>query len=552
MYKKVFYFILFFSLFISGISFSQSQTPGKDVIFLFDNSGSMSGFYRQENSAFKLFSRALIKNSVAQNDETSVMLFTKNDPARKIESPKVLFSGSGKDMNLTDIIGKFQLMKGSDQDFGRTDLIEAMDKGISSIKQKTGIIWLLTDNINDNSGSGDSSYKNTLDFYLRLRNDIGIKKILMFPIPDHVYEDGYTSEGYILYGIVYSKDELSQEELSKYDDILRGVGIKQKAITLKPLDIGTIVLIPKVTQNKISPLKLYYDGKKITGYGFDEGEKVQETFNDLSLRSNLYPYLIKSAKLSVRLSDFKSSDYSVKSMGTLNITPSSVSNVSPEGEVKGFTLLFNLPEITPSFSFNTIFKEDFTVGGDLLLEVSQVDILLDQEYMKSFSTLFALNSVPEIFQPVLKDKKIVTRIPLEIRVKYGPWRMFVLLGLAALIVGVVVLFAVLAMKRKSYTLILNNNEKHDFFISAFSSYDVSYGFSGSLGKIKRSLFGSLTFQNSRLTNSPGKSFALRTNVPYEIDITDQDMRTQKVMMQVTETTEKKENDRGTGTGSDLY
>ena len=547
MKNRIFYFLFLFIF--TSVSFAQDA---KDVIFLFDNSGSMSGFYRQENSAFKLFSRALIKNSVSQADETSIMLFTKNDPARKIESPKILFSGSGKDLNPADVISKFSLTMGNDKDFGSTDLIEAIDNGIKTIKQKTGIIWLLTDNINDNSGSGDASYKNTLDFYLRLRNDIGIKKILMFPIPDHVYEDGYTSEGYILYGIVYSKEDLSQAELEKYDSILRGVGIKQKAITLKPLDIGTIVLVPKVTQNRISPLKLYYDGKKITGYGFDEGEKVTETFNDLSLRSNLYPYLIKSARLSVRLSDFKSSDYSVKSMGTLNITPSSVSNVSPEGEVKGFTLLFNLPEITPSFSFNTIFKEDFTVGGDLLLEVSQVDILLDEEYMKSFSSLFALSSVPEIFQPVLKDKKIITHIPLEIRVKYGPWRMFVLLGLAALILGVIVLFFILAMKRKSYTLTINNNEKHDFFISAFSSYDVSYGFSGSLGKIKRSLLGSLSFQNSRQTNTPGRSFALRTDVPYEIDLTDADMRAQKVIISVAETSEKKEENRGSGPGSDLY
>ncbi len=549
MQKRIFCFLVFLAATFTLQSFAQSQ---KDVVFLFDNSGSMSGFYRQENSAFKLFSRALIKNSVSQNDDASIMLFTKNDLQRKIESPKILFSGSGKDLNLTDVISKFTLTKGNDQDFGSTDLIEAIDNGIKAIKQKTGIIWLLTDNINDNSGSGDASYKNTLDFYLRLRNDSGIKKILMFPIPDHVYEDGFTSEGYILYGIVYSKEELSQEDLEKYDGILRGVGIKQKAITLKPLDIGTIVLIPKVTQSKIAPLKLYYDGKKITGYGFDEGEKVQETFSDLSLRSNLYPYLIKSAKLSVRLSDFKSSDYSVKSMGTLNITPSSVSNVSPEGEVKGFTLLFNLPEITPSFSFNTIFKEDFTVGGDLLLEVSQVDILLDQEYMKSFSTLFALNSVPEIFQPILKDKKIVTRIPLEVRVKYGPWRIFVLLGLAALVLGVISFFLILAFKRKSYTLTLNNNEKFDFFISTLSSYDVNYGFSGSLGKIKKSLFGGLSFQNSRQTNSPGRSFAMRTNVPYEIELTDAEMRSQKVIISVEETSEKKQENRGSGIGSDLY
>ncbi|HAY33059.1 MAG TPA: hypothetical protein DCY06_02895, partial [Bacteroidetes bacterium] len=76
---------------------------------------------------------------------------------------------------------------------------------------------------------------------------------------------------------------------------------------------------------------------------------------------------------------------------------------------------------------------DFTIGGDLILEVSQVDILLDENYVNRFRELFALQSVPEIFQPVLKDKKIITKIPLEIRMRYGPWRLFVLIGMIALI-----------------------------------------------------------------------------------------------------------------------
>jgi hypothetical protein len=200
------------------------------------------------------------------------------------------------------------------------------------------------------------------------------------------------------------------------------------------------VLNPKVTQSKIAPGKLYYDGKTLRGFDFEEGERVKETFNDLTLKSNLYPYIIRSAKLDVRLENFKSSDYSVKSLGTQSISPSTVSNVSPEGEVTGFSIMFNMPEITPTFSFNTIFKEDFSVGGNLVLEVSQVDILLDDGYINSFRELFALQSVPEIFKPVLKDKKIVTQIPLEIRMKYGPWRLFVLIGILVIIGAIIFIF----------------------------------------------------------------------------------------------------------------
>ena len=152
----------------------------------------------------------------------------------------------------------------------------------------------------------------------------------------------------------------------------------------------------------------------------------------------------------VRLENFSSSDYSIKSLGTQKINPSTVSNVSPEGEVKGFSITFNMPEITPSYSLRTIFKESFSVGGLLVLEVSNVDISLDTAYMKNFQDLFALGSVPEIFKPILKDKKILTTIPLEIKINYGSWRIFVLIGL--IIVIILVIVGVLYLILKKYSL----------------------------------------------------------------------------------------------------
>ncbi len=519
-------------LFTSSFLFAQD---GNQFIFLFDNSGSMSPYYQQPQSSFKLFSKALIRNSVKANDNAEVMLFTKTDPKRGIVSPKVLFQGDADKLIPDEVISKFNLMSGNDSRTGTTDLIEALDKGIAAIKGNTGIIWLITDNINDNSGSGDSSYQNTLDFYKKLRNDSRIQKILLYPIPENLTEGTDTTKGYVAYAIVYSKLNLSQQELVSYDELLRSVGIKQKAITLKPLDIGTIILKPKVTQSKITEGKLFFDGSTLRGFGFEEGQKVRETFNDLSLKSNLYPYIIKSAKLNVGLDNFTSSDYSVKSLGTQTISPSTVSNVSPEGEVTGFSVIFNLPEITPNFSFNTIFKEDFSIGGDLVLDVSQVDILLDQNYVNTFQELFALKSVPEIFQPVLKDKKIVTKIPLEIRMKYGPWRLFVLIGLIALLLGIIIFFIYLLFRKKCFELIIDNIAQQEICLGGMSSYSVSNNYSGELGKIKKSLSGNLNFTYSKNTTTPGTTVKLTDDVPIEINYEEDGFKTQSVTLMIRKT-----------------
>lgn len=528
MVRKVFLILLLFS----AVGYAQDNNQ---FIFLFDNSGSMSPYYRQPESNFKLFCKTLIKNSVKADDKAEVLLFTRTDPQREIVSPKVLFKGDADKLIPDEVINKFNLISGKDNKTGTTDLIEALDKGITAIEGNTGIIWLITDNINDNSGSGDSSYQNTLDFYKKLRSDSRIQKILLYPIPEKIVEGNDTAKGYVAYGIVYSKNILTQQNLEYYDVILRGVGIKQKAITLKPLDVGTIVLKPKLTLTKITPGKLFYDGATLRGFGFEEGEKVRETFNDLTLKSNLYPYIIRSARLNVGLENFNSSDYSVKSLGTQTISPSTVSNVSPEGEVTGFSIIFNLPEITPRFSFNTIFKEDFSIGGDLVLDVSQVDILLDENYVNTFRELFALQSVPEIFQPVLKDKKIVTKIPLEIRMKYGPWRLFVLIGLIAAVIGIILFFIFLLFRRKCFELIIDNVPQQEICLSGLSSYSVSNNYSGELGKIKKSLSGGLSFIYSKNTTSPGTSVKLIDDVPIEINYEDDGFKTNSVNLMVRKT-----------------
>ncbi len=536
-YFKKFFFVLILIL-------PASLSAQKNVSFLFDNSGSMLGYYSDSKSTFKTFAKALIKNSLAQGDFASIYLFTKNEPKRGIQSPQKLFSGNSKDLIPDKIISDFKSVKGNDGDYGVTDINEALDAAISDLKNQPAVIWLITDNINDVAGTGDESFLNTLDFYKKLRNDTAIRKILLFPVEEKLSGDLYESDGFVCYGIVYSLTSLSQIQLESYDKIIRASGIKVKPFTLKPLDIGTITLFPKVTQSKVTEGKLFFDGKTLRGFGFDEGQVIKETFPDLVLKSNLFPYIIKNAKLNVRLDNFSSSDYSVKSMGTQTISPSTVSNISPEGEVTGFSVTFNMPEITPNFSFSTIFNEDFTVGGNLILEVSQVDILLDDKYMNSFKEIFALNSVPDIFRPVLKDKKIETSIPLEIRIKYGSWRLFALIGIALLALAVIAVPIFLLTKKSCYKITLLDSDSQSFCISALSSYSVSTAGSPVLGKLKKSVTGSLKFICSSVTDTPGKVFSVSFGIPFTVSYTDSNTNDFDITV---EQTDKKSSDNN---GSD--
>lgn len=507
---KIFLKILF--VFLTSTSILQAQ---QQVVFLFDNSGSMSGYYRLPTSSFKLFCNALIKNSTQPGDKVDVLLFSKTEQARGMKSPISIFSGLASEINYSTLDEKMIMYRAEDGLLGNTDLIESLDSGIAHLKGKTGVIWMITDNINDVSGTGDESFQNTLDFYKRLRGDENIRKILMYPIPEKFVEGNKTSEGYVVYGMVYSATPLSQLQLESYDAQLRASGIKQKAITLKPLDVGTIVLKPVKTQSMVSPGKLYFDGKTLRGFDFEEGQEIKEVFSDLVLKSNLYPYLVRSANLRVRLDDFISSDYSVESLGTQTITPSTVSNVSPEGEVTGFSILFNMPEITPVFSFNTIFKEEFTVGGNLILEVYNADIEIDESYINQFQQLFALGSVPDIFQPVIKDKTIYTVIPLEIKIRYGAWRLYILIGLIAVALLLIAAILFILLKRKCFVLRVDSME-NSVCLNLINSYNVYSEDSTELGKLKKSFTGDISFKYSKFTSEAGKNVKLNYDLPVEV------------------------------------
>ena len=164
-----------------------------------------------------------------------------------------------------------------------------------------------------------------------------------------------------------------------------------------------------------------------------------------------------------------------------------------------------------------------------------MDILLDQNYVNTFQELFALKSVPEIFQPILKDKKIVTKIPLEIRMKYGPWRLFVLIGLIVLLLGIIIFFIYLLFRKKCFELIIDNVPQQEICLGGMSSYSVSNNYSGELGKIKKSLSGNLNFTYSKNTTTPGTRVKLTDDVPIEINYEEDGFKTQSVTLMIRKT-----------------
>ena len=129
--------------------------------------------------------------------------------------------------------------------------------------------------------------------------------------------------------------------------------------------------------------------------------------------------------------------------------------------------------------------------------------------------------------------------------KYGPWRLFVLIGMIAFLLLLIIALIFLLLRKKCFALILDNREEQDICLGGVSSYSVSQNMSGELGVIKKSLFGDLSFIYSKNTTEHGKKVKLVDEIPIEIQYEEDGIRTNSLSLMI----RKSEKNTNTNEGS---
>jgi len=116
--------------------------------------------------------------------------------------------------------------------------------------------------------------------------------------------------------------------------------------------------------------------------------------------------------------------------------------------------------------------------------------------------------------------------------KYGPWRLFVLISLIVVILLIVILLIYLLLKKLSFELKINNDETSLVTISSLNSYSMSHNYSMELGKFKKSISGRLKFTYSKFTDTPNKTVDISEGIPYDITYTNADMNQEKIVFSI--------------------
>ncbi len=443
-------------------------SPGfsQNHVFLIDHSGSMRPYYQESFGDFQNFIANLLTSAARSDEWVEIRLFSKKDPKKGIESPRIVASGkrsrsgiNGK--SFTDIAGGLWVSSG-DTDL-RTAISEA--KGaLSRRPDKIGVIWLMTDNVSDSQGldpdksaeSEREALKEMDDFYENLKTDAQLQKIACFPVERKF---GSAAHPIVLYAILYSDRELAAPKLAAFNFQKKELVelARTSPIICKPLAQGALNLEPKIIGGKGAKGLSFIKQNEIYGAGAKEGEAFKATLKGLQIVSSLTSHYVSRADLDAVLGLAGATDKSVKAKDiTLKVNPKVLEKLGPGGRTtKEYEVDFNLPPFKPGFSWQSIFDSEFEVKGYLELRASRPELALNPAYASKLERFYGLRKLPEFFQPKIQ---VISsrRIPVTLVVSYAWWRLLLVLflGLALLALIVSLIYFGLLRSRR-YRLIVD-------------------------------------------------------------------------------------------------
>jgi hypothetical protein len=393
-----------------------------NVVVLIDASGSMRPYYTDARSEFVGFLNELINQITSPGDNLTVFLFSRNEPSKGIQSPN-LFAEGRINSRALDGTPMSQVLAGINYVAGgNTDLWEAITAAKERLDSSGGgLIWLLTDNIQDPYNVVDQE---ELDqYYESLRSAPDIQKVHAFPV-------GRTFPGCtnlpLVYGMVYSKREIGHLLLRNTPvDVNLSVLTQATPIHCKPLDEGM--------------LEVKYPKGTIELDNIEECDPVLKTVNGLRIKSNYPSHRVRSDNIKAVLRLMLSTDRSIPASAMAYEVRPKILNVGSGKTTDQYSIKFNLPAFCPEFSWGSCFKSNFRLEGALTIEADSVAFTLRDDLTQMMDQIYGLRSLPAFFHPMRLRVKS-TRLPVVITVDYALWRLFV--GLLVPIAIIVLVAAV--------------------------------------------------------------------------------------------------------------
>ena len=304
-----------------------------------------------------------------------------------------------------------------------------------AIRRNDAIVWIVTDNIQDQPGAPEAG--NTEVFYQKLRNE-AVKKVSIFPL---LQRPGLS--GVVVYAILLapSSNDAFEQEITEFLADVKGV-LRTEGLRMKPLDAGTMDV--SFVRGNLQP-------KKSTMV-YQEGQAVHETLT-LRFKSKFEHLRIVDAKVGATQvkAEFGNSSLLRPEKREIGVSPERIASLDPQAEtVTEYQVDVDLGKVKLKKDLASLWKaawgksgEEVNLNLQLIVDVPRENFKFKDSFLTTYNA-----ATPELARstgkicrveslPMLLGEKstaLIIDVPLPFRVEY-PWWPAVMWIIVFLLVG---------------------------------------------------------------------------------------------------------------------
>lgn len=446
---------------------AQDSTKARNHVILIDASGSMKPHY-QAGLREWLIAPLLSSGIFSNNDRVILRAFDKrgNKNFIKDDVQRRYYGKFDRDAILEKI-------PTANESNGRNTAIpEALDLGLADIESLNlsgdTFIWLITDNIQDVSGSGDDPIA---PFYEHIYNDKNFKYIYFFPIVREGEQGAL-----VMYALNYNRTDNNVPLANTISNLMDGVGksINYRPVLFRPirlsaleLDRGSILF--ESDDGTTQPAELE-DGRIVVT--LSPGRTLNGRIK-FKLRSKFREWKIEQASVSnahvaieaspsLDLSEGENLDWQLDPR-TLDIGPQETSK-----KVYAIDLASGraLASITPSFIQSFFVDPEVRVNGLIRFEVENPQLRLaffdDKDLADRIRRVKGLEQIEQFILPpnvASISRNLTLEIPIMVKVSQPPRPLWVLILMGVILLAAIVVVITMLNKRADFRLVGPEGEK---------------------------------------------------------------------------------------------
>lgn len=457
------------TIFALILGFVSTASVAGQHAFLVQNSGWMEPFYQDEQSQLKPLVNAVLMTATQSDDQVVIALF--NQSNKITLSPKIIYRGKGH-TNIDSALLPQTMAKKSEYAYADTDFKEAVVSTINGpFAQKSGIIWIFTNNKNSPNNDAATAERNK-EFYELIHLNSAINKVVAFPLKMPVQGEHFKASGLMVYALAYGASAEAELNQLIQSGQMSKVFTQQPAL-LKPFDKEPVQLIPTGVKNSSTIHASLASDQKTLVFNLEPKDVIPELKLTADLKNNFYPYNIAATQVSAKLT------LANGMQAPIEISKKDIRLMTKDN----FKLEFNVPIpshlIVSPWSFE-VFKamgKAVTIPAKIDVTLYQQQLSLSDEFKQNLEHLFPGDPLSDVFVAPQSIKASTATIPVQFRLQYPLWPVLVMIAGLILLILAIILAMVLGNKTRRYEVWVNGLKKQTIQLRPFAKQTI-YGEAG--------------------------------------------------------------------------